>query len=261
MLWNLSYHQTADLRGAAIQESARRVHAQTIELVDSQMKALDEKTQALDDFVIKGIASVAHVLSLARGHVAAKYQQHEDCLSDVASTFRTSVSALQDNVVQTRKSISHNSNVFSSNNDARATSIREFETKSSENVSVLKKKILKHEILEDIPTSETPKKRNYPIPSSLPTTRPHEEILGQMNKMPLSNVDVNLTGQTPSAARVHNIMLEKTAPMENSFVKKVETPPFDKGFAVEKITSEGRENSVFKSKLAAPSRKRALGSH
>jgi hypothetical protein len=47
--------QIADKRGSAIQESARRVHAQTIELVDTQMKGLDEKTQALDDFVIKGM--------------------------------------------------------------------------------------------------------------------------------------------------------------------------------------------------------------
>ena len=225
------------------------------------MKALDEKTQALDDFVIKGFISVAYSLILARGHVAAKYQQHEDSLSDVASTFRTSVSALQENVAQTRKSISHNSNAFAGNSDARATSVRDFQTQSSENVSSLRKKILKHEILEDIPTSETPKKRNYPIPSTLPSTRPHEEILGQMNKMPLSNVDVNLTSQTPSAARVHNIMLEKSGPMDNSFEKKLVTPSFEKGIAMEKIASEGRENSVFKSKLAAPSRKRALGSH
>ena len=225
------------------------------------MKALDEKTQALDDFVIKGFVSVTHLLILARGHVAAKYQQHEDSLSDVASTFRTSVSTLQGNVAQTRQSISQNSNAFAGNSDERATSIREFETHSSEKVSMLKKKVLKHEILEDIPTSETPKKRNYHVPTSWPTTRPHEEILGQMNKMPLSNVDVNLTSQTPSAARVHNIMLEKTAPIENSFEKKLVTPPFEKGIPVEKIASDGRENSVFKSKLAAPSRKRALGSH
>jgi Kinesin-associated microtubule-binding len=202
-----------------------------------------------------------HVLIIARGHVATKYQQHEECLSDVASTFCNSASALRDNVAQTRKSISHNSNGFTSNSNARAISIRDFESQSSENVSVLKKKILKHEILEDIPTSETPKKRNYHIPSSWPATRPHEDILGQMNKMPLSNVDVNLTSQTPSATRVQTIMLEKTGFMDNSVEKKVVTPPYDKGIMLEKITSEGRENTVFKSKLAAPSRKRALGSH
>ena len=89
------------------------------------MKALDEKTQALDDFVIKGFTAAAHSLILARGHVAAKYQQHEDSLSDVASTFRTSVSALQENVAQTRKSISYNSNAFAGNSDARATSVRD----------------------------------------------------------------------------------------------------------------------------------------
>lgn len=202
-----------------------------------------------------------HVLIIARGHVATKYQQHEECLSDVASTFRNSASALRDNVAQTRKSISHNSNGFTSNSNARAISIRDFESQSSENVSVLKKKILKHEILEDIPTSETPKKRNYHIPSSWPATRPHEDILEQMNKMPLSNVDVNLTSQTPSATRVQTIMLEKTGFMDNSVEKKLVTPPYDKGIMLEKVTSEGRENTVFKSKLAAPSRKRALGSH
>ncbi len=224
------------------------------------MKALDQKTQALDDFVIKGV-SLYYVLIIARGHVATNYQQHEECLSDVASTFRTSVSALKENVSQTRKSISHNCNVLTSNSNARATSICDFESQSSENVSVLKKKILKHEILEDIPTSETPKKRNYHVPSSWPATRPHEEILGQVNKMPLSNVDVNLTSQTPSATRVQNIMLEKTGFMDNSVDKKLVTPPYDKGTMLEKITSEGRENTVFKSKLAAPSRRRALGSH
>jgi len=49
-----THEQTADQSSTAIQESARRVHAQTIELVDSQMNALDQKTQALDDFVVKG---------------------------------------------------------------------------------------------------------------------------------------------------------------------------------------------------------------
>ena len=44
----------ADQRGSAIQESAKRVHAQTIELVDSQMKSLDQETQALENLVIKG---------------------------------------------------------------------------------------------------------------------------------------------------------------------------------------------------------------
>jgi hypothetical protein len=49
--------------------------------------------------------------------------------------------------------------------------------------------------------------------------------------------------------------------MDNSVEKKLVTPPYDKGIMLEKVTSEGRENTVFKSKLAAPSRKRALGSH
>jgi hypothetical protein len=200
-----------------------------------------------------------NVLRVARGHVATRYQQHEECLSEVASTFRSSVSAIQENVAQTRKSISHNTNAFASNSDARASSVRDFETHATDNALTLKKKIFKHEILEDIPTSETPKKRDYHIPSAWPSTKSHEEILGQMNKMPLGNVDINLTSQTPSAIRVHNVMAENAA-SNNPFDKMV-TPPFEKNLHMDKIASEGRENTVFKSKLAAPSRKRALGTN
>jgi hypothetical protein len=170
---------------------------------------------------------------------------------------------LQDNVAQTRKSLTHNTNLFATNSDARTVSIREFESQSSEAIKTLRKKLVKHELLDDVPTGETPKKRDYPIPSAWPLTKPHTEILYQVNKMPLGNVDINLTAQTPgSLSRIRNIALEDSTPMESSLEKKLVTPPFEKNLVLENITSEGRENTVFKSKIAAPaSRKRVLGSH
>jgi hypothetical protein len=170
------------------------------------------------------------------------------------------VSTLQENVAKTRKSISNNTAAITTNSDVRTSSVREFELHSSEAVKTLKKKIIKHELLDDIPTSETPKKREYPIPSSWPVTKPHEEILGQMNKMPLGNVDINLTAQTPmSTNRIRQIVMDES---ENSFEKKLVTPTLEKGLVVEKVGSDGIENStVFKSKIVAPSRKRPLGSH
>jgi hypothetical protein len=142
--------------------------------------------------------------------------------------------------------------------------VHDFESKSSEVVRTLKKKVIKYDLLEDIPTSETPKKRDYQIPSTWSLTKPHEEILGHMNKMPLGNVDINLTTQTPASmsSRAQSVVTEHTGPLEHSFEKKLVTPLFEKGAVVEKITSEGRENALFKSKLAAPSTKRrAMGSH
>jgi hypothetical protein len=175
----------------------------------------------------------------------------------VATTFHSSVSAFQENVAHTRKSLTHNANAFVDNSNTRATSVRGFESHSSEVVGVLKKKVLKHDLLEDIPTSETPKKRDYPIPSAWQLTKPHEEILGQLNKMPLGNVDINLTTQTPGPmTRVQNVMVENVGSVENSFEKKLISPPFEKSAVVEKITPEGRENTVFKSKLAPPSSRR-----
>lgn len=227
------------------------------------MKALDQKTKALDEFVVKGLSFPKRFWRIARGHVATRYRNHEDRLSEVASTFHSSISTLQDNVAQTRKSLTHNTNIFATNTDARTVSIREFESHSSGAVKTLKTKLIKHELLDDVPTSETPKKRDYPIPSAWPLTKPHAEILDQVNKMPLGNVNVNLTAQTPGTlSRIRNAPLDDSLSTENSFEKKLMTPSFEKGLVLEKITSEGRENStVFKSKIAAPSRKRVLGSH
>lgn len=170
------------------------------------------------------------------------------------------MSTLQENVAKTRKSISNNTAAITTNSDARTASVREFESHSSAAVKTLKKKVFKHELLDDIPTSETPKKREYPIPSSWPVTKPHEEILGQMNKMPLGNVDINLTAQTPmSTNRIRQIVMDES---ENSFEKKLVTPTLEKSLVMEKVGSDGIENStVFKSKIVAPSRKRPLGSH
>jgi len=197
----------------------------------------------------------------ARGHVATRYQQHEECLSGVTSTFRSSVSTLQENVAKTKQSISRNSNAFAANTDARAASVREFGADSSKVVSVLKKRVFNHDLLDDVPTSETPKKRAYHIPESFPRTRAHDEILHQTNKMPLANVDVNLTTQTPAATRAHNMVLEKVMMQENSFEKKMVTPPYDNSVLSENVSTDGRENTVFKSRIAGPIRKRALGSH
>jgi Kinesin-associated microtubule-binding len=126
---------------------------------------------------------------------------------------------------------------------------------SSKVVGVLKKKVRTHDLLDDVPTSETPKKRDYHIPQSWPRTKPHEEILQQTNKMPLGDLDVNLTSQTPATTRQHNVLLDKLQSQD-----RLVTPPFDKAAVVE-IASDGRENSVFKSKLVGPARRRALGSH
>jgi kinesin family protein 11 len=199
-------------------------------------------------------------LTLARGHVASRYQSHEECLSGVTSTFHTSVSAFQENVAQTRKSISHNSTGLTTNSDARTSSIRDFDSDSSKVVGILKKKVVKYDLLDDVPTGETPKKRDYHIPQSWPRTKPHDEILHQTNKMPLGDVDLNLASQTPAATRQHNVLLDKVHSQDNSLDKKLVTPPFEKSGIME-IASDGRENSVFKGKLAGPSRRKILGSH
>lgn len=139
--------------------------------------------------------------------------------------------------------------------------MRDFDAESSKMVGILKKKVYNHDLLDDVPTSETPKKREYPIPNSFPRTKPHDEILQQTHKMPLANVDVNLTTQTPAAIRSHNVILEKVMMQENSFERKMVTTPFEKSMVSENLSSEGRENVVFRSRIAAPARKRPLGSH
>jgi hypothetical protein len=127
---------------------------------------------------------------------------------------------------------------------------------------VLKKTVVQHELLDDISTSETPKKRHYPIPSSWPLTKPHNDILGQMNKLPLGNVDMNLAAQTPCAlSHVRTMPLEEPDILDNLESRTV-TPIFEKDRGIDKQSSEGRENkTTSKSRIVAPSRKRTLGTY
>lgn len=182
----------------------------------------------------------------------------------MASTFQNSVTTLQENVAQSRESISNNSTELTTNLKTQSSSLRDFVSHSSHDVGSLKKKVLKHELVDDISTSETPKKRQYQIPSSWPLTKPHDELISQLNKLPLSNVDINLTSQTPGPTnRVRNLSVEEVRSVSKSLEKNMVTPLLEKCAVVEKsVLSEGRENTnVFKSKLIAPSRKRTLGSH
>lgn len=202
-------------------------------------------------------------LQQARGHAASRYQRHEVCLSEVASTFRASASRVQEDVARTRKSLTTNTVAVTGNSTSRIDNVDDFTHHSSETVKSLRHKVLKHELLDDIPTSETPKKREYHIPTSFPSTRP-EEVLSHANKMPLGNVDINLTGQTPATvSRVRHFRLGEQGVLENSFEKKTVTPTLEKSAVIERIGSEGTENSsAFQSRIIAPStRKRPLGSH
>jgi hypothetical protein len=170
---------------------------------------------------------------------------------------------VQENVARTRKSLTTNTMAMSGNSTSRVDNVNDFTHHSSEVVKSLRHKVLKHELLDDVPTSETPKKREYHIPTSFPSTRP-EEILSQANKMPLGNVDINLTGQTPATvSQVRHFRLEEQNVPENSFEKRLVTPTLEKSSVVERIGSEGRENSsTFQSKIVAPgTRKRGVSSH
>ena len=173
----------------------------------------------------------------------------------MASTFRSSALKLQDNIADSRKSISHSTDDLTDNTTSRTANVKGFGSDSSAMVQAIKKKVGKYELLDDVPSSETPKKRNYPIPATIPQTKSYEDIVSQTNKMPLGNVDVNLTTQTPAPAnRIRKISAEQTCNTENAFEKKLAAQPFGS-----EREFEGAKD--FKSRIASSARRKPLSSH
>ena len=80
-----------------------------------------------------------------------------------------------------------------------------------------------------------------------------------MNKMPLGNVDINLTGQTPmSTNRIRQIIMDEPG---NSFEKKLVTPTLEKSLIMEKVGSKRGKTRLYSNPRSLRLQERGLWDH
>ncbi|KAK0734793.1 kinesin motor domain-containing protein [Lasiosphaeria miniovina] len=178
----------ANQHSTAIQTTTQSVHAETVRVVDAQIRDLGVQMRDLDDFVAR-----------ARQHNAAHHKQHaeavhalsttiEGAMDDVAGRFRDGAGraqALGDDVV------------------AEADELRKFLGPALDTAVCLPLASLREDmqttgLREYEPTGDTPQKTQYRYPTELPHTAPHDALLAELRDN-LVSADADAAVDSPPA--------------------------------------------------------------
>jgi kinesin family protein 11 len=184
--------QAATEHSTSIKDTTTSVHESTVKTVEAQMAHLDTQLQSLDDIVSRireqnNAHHAAHTTSLAAlsSTVGASYSSIGDHLAssfDRVQSLESDMSAHTAGLKETLPSLSAEADIRAPLHELR-------EAVSSQN------------LLEYKPTGETPQRVSYNIPSTLPRTEAHENIISRLRNRSTS---VDTTTRSPSKQPIFN---------------------------------------------------------
>jgi kinesin family protein 11 len=183
----------ATQHSTSIKDTTTSVHASTVQTVEAQMAHLDTQLQSLDDIVSQiqeqnNTHHTAHTTSLANlsSTVAASYSSIGEHLS---SSFER-VQSLEADVSAQAGTLRDTLPTLSADADIRAPLHELRDTIGSQN------------LIEYNPTGETPQRVSYQIPSNLPRTEAHENLLARLRDRPATS-DTS-SSRSPSKQPIFN---------------------------------------------------------
>ncbi|EMR11502.1 hypothetical protein PNEG_00515 [Pneumocystis murina B123] len=173
--------KNSDGKGAAIQGNTQTIYSEILQLIDAQIQDVNTQIQTFDNIIAK-----AH--SQNSVHYDAYIQNNDSVFDDIKNSYQK----LKTKVNDIKKDIDVHS-YFVNDLTKNQKSENDFHKDSIiSQITVTHNKILSTSIKNEILTGKTPKKCNYEYPASWKLTKPHEEILKQLRKVPLSEIDTNI---------------------------------------------------------------------
>lgn len=165
--------QTASKHSTTIQATTKSVHAETVRVVEEQMQDLDEQMRDLDDFV-----------SRAKAQNATHQERHAESVRKLDAAVEQSFSNISGHFKETSDRVQH----LGEEMDAEAQSLGEalgpLEEEVRRPLAELREEVQNTEMREYEPTGQTPEKREYAYPTTLPRTEPHEALLAALRDSP-----------------------------------------------------------------------------
>ncbi|PUU72771.1 P-loop containing nucleoside triphosphate hydrolase protein [Tuber borchii] len=158
--------QDAEKHNASIQATTQAINAQTVRLVDAQMQDVGVQMQALDEFVTR-----------ARSQNEAHFEAFTQNLSGLSETVRESYSRMEGELNSFGEDLDSLDNDMSEQTSLSKELLEPFTSTTRQPLSELRGNIESAPLQEYVPTGETPKRRTYEYPTTLPHTQPHEELL------------------------------------------------------------------------------------
>ena len=155
----------------SIQKSTKAVHEETVRSVDAQMRDMANQMEALDEFVTR-----------ARSQNDQHHDVHVETLKILTADVEQSYDAVGENNDSTTSRITECGKSFKIRSDEMKQSIEPLEETVRQPLSALRSDVQAMPIADYVPTGETPQKREYAYPTTLPRTQPHDGLLEAVTK-------------------------------------------------------------------------------
>ncbi|KAI6085804.1 kinesin-domain-containing protein [Hypoxylon rubiginosum] len=164
---------TANKHSTSIQDTTKSVHAETVRVVDEQMKDLQQQMTSLDDFVTR-----------ARSQNAQHHDQHSSSVMSLAGTVEDSYANIADHFKTTCSRVQNLSTEMDADIVDAKDALEPLSENLSQPLSELREDINNTTLQEYQPTGDTPQKTVYNYPTDLPHTESHESLLRKLNGQP-----------------------------------------------------------------------------
>lgn len=162
--------QTANQHSSSIQMTTKSVHAETVRVVDEQMKDLEVQMTDLDDFVTR-----------ARSENAEHHSRHANSMTKLSDTVGTSFSNISSHYKDTVSRVQDLGNEMNVNVEQLHGSIQPLDDNLCLPLSKLRHDIETTDLREYEPTGETPEKVQYQYSTELPRTRSHDALIASLH--------------------------------------------------------------------------------
>jgi kinesin family protein 11 len=183
----------ATQHSTSIKDTTTSVHASTVKTVEAQMAHLDTQLQSLDDIV-----------SQIREQNNTHHTAHTTSLAALSSTVQASYSSIGEHLSSSFDRVQS----LEADVSAQASTLKETlptlgaEAEIRAPLHELRENIGSQNLIEYNPTGETPQRVSYQVPSNLPRTEPHENLLSRLRDRPATS-DTN-SSRSPSKQPIFN---------------------------------------------------------
>ena len=157
----------------SIQTTTRSVHEETLRIVDAQVADMAKQMQSLDGFVTR-----------ARSQNEQHHETHVQSLQGLASNVSQSYSSVGDHFISTYDRIRAVGNDAASECTQIRENLEPLSSSVQQPLAELRFAIANAPFQEYISTGETPQRKAYKYPSSLPRTESHDKLLNRETVSP-----------------------------------------------------------------------------
>lgn len=172
----------ANGHSSSIQTTAKSVHAETVRVVDEQIKDLDVQMEALDDFVTRAklenghhheahgqsVQALSNTVEESMGNISAHFKTTFDRVKNIGEEMELDLGDLQDNLEPLGDQL-------------------------CQPLANLREGISGAALHEYQPTGETPAKVQYHYPTDLPRTEAHDLIISRVDEVSTPTKDRDTT--------------------------------------------------------------------